>query len=284
MSQSPLAAGFAKTWRLDPERPSLGDYPTVLDDDESLPGLEASLADIGEYQRRLWANQQKALLVLVHGPDTAGKDSLIRTLATYADPAGFHAWSFSRPTDTEAAHDFLWRVTPLLPAYGQMVVFNRSHHEAVMAERVWPVRAEETYDWPARFDAICAFERHLASEGTQLIKVWLNLSEDEQRRRLVKRLDKPRKRWKFESSDIEGWKRRHDYQRFAEEALARTHTSEAPWLVVPGDRKPQARAIVAAVVAQVLKTMAPEYPEEDPDVLARYRALLAEHGVVEDGG
>ncbi|MEC7816136.1 MAG: polyphosphate kinase [Pseudomonadota bacterium] len=282
MSQSPLATGFAKAWQLDPERPSLGDYPTVLDNDEALPGLEASLADIGEYQRRLWANRQKALLVIIHGPDTAGKDSLIRTLATYADPAGFHAWSFSRPTEAEAAHDFLWRVTPLLPAYGQMVVFNRSHHEAVMAERVWPVRAEETYHWPARFEAIRAFERHLASEGTQLIKIWLNLSEDEQRRRLVKRLDKPRKRWKFETSDIEGWKRRHDYQRFAEEALAQTHTPEAPWLVVPGDRKPQARAIVAAVVAEVLRALAPEYPEEHPEVLARYRELLAEHGVITD--
>ena len=146
---------FARSWFLNPKQPGLGHYPTELDDSAGVPSLEASLEDIGEYQRRLWANRKQALLLVVHGPDTSGKDSLIRTLATYADPAGFHAWSFSRPTGAEAAHDFLWRVTPYLPAYGQMVAFNRSHHEAVIGERVWPVRAEDTYNWPARYQAVC---------------------------------------------------------------------------------------------------------------------------------
>ncbi|QFS88755.1 MULTISPECIES: polyphosphate kinase 2 family protein [Marinobacter] len=270
---------FARTWFLDPKKPALGRYPSLLDDDEKPPALESSLEDIGEYQRRLWANGRKALLLVIHGPDTSGKDSLIRTLATYADPAGFHAWSFSRPTATESAHDFLWRVTPLLPAYGQMVAFNRSHHEAVIAERVWPVRAEESYNWQARYRAIRDFEQHLVSEGTCVVKVWLNLSEDEHKRRLLKRLDKPRKRWKFDRSDIEGWKMRDKYQAYAEEALAATHTNEAPWFIVPGDRKPEARAIVAALVAEVLKSLAPDYPEEHPDVLEEYRTLLAENGV-----
>lgn len=270
---------FARSWFLDPKKSAFKRYPTLLAEDHELPALEASLEDIGEYQRRLWANGNKALLLVVHGPDTSGKDSLIRTLATYADPAGFHAWSFSRPTATEAAHDFLWRVTPLLPAYGQMVAFNRSHHEAVIGERVWPVRASNRYDWPARYQAIGDFERHLVSEGTCVVKVWLNLSEDEHRRRLLKRLDKPRKRWKFDRSDIDGWKKRATYQAYAEEALAATHTDAAPWFIVPGDRKAEARAIVAALVAEVLKALAPDYPKEHPDVLAEYRALLAEHGV-----
>ena len=270
---------FARSWFLNPKKPGFKYYPTLLDEDRKVPALEASLEDIGEYQRRLWANSKKALLVVVHGPDTSGKDSLIRTLATYADPAGFHAWSFSRPTTTEAAHDFLWRVTPLLPAYGQMVAFNRSHHEAVIGERVWPVREVDSYDWPARYQAICDFERHLVSEGTCVVKVWLNLSEDEHKRRLLKRLDKPRKRWKFDRSDIEGWKLRADYQSYAEQALAATHTEAAPWFVVPGDRKPEARAIIAALVAEVLKQLAPDYPAEHPDVLEDYRALLAEQGV-----
>src|SRR5690554_7578741 len=100
---------FARSWFLNPKQPGLGHYPTELDDSAGVPSLEASLEDIGEYQRRLWANRKQALLLVVHGPDTSGKDSLIRTLATYADPAGFHAWSFSRPTGTEAAHDFLDR-------------------------------------------------------------------------------------------------------------------------------------------------------------------------------
>ncbi|MET4027320.1 PPK2 family polyphosphate:nucleotide phosphotransferase [Marinobacter sp. MBR-99] len=270
---------FARTWFLDPAKPGFCEYPTSLDEGCKLPALEASLEEIGEYQRRLWANRRRALLLVIHGPDTSGKDSLIRTLATYADPAGFHAWSFSRPTETEAAHDFLWRVTPLLPAYGQMVAFNRSHHEAVIGERVWPVRSKDTYNWPNRFRAIRDFERHLASEGTCVVKIWLNLSEDEHRRRLLKRLDKPRKRWKFDRSDIEGWKQRATYQTYAEQALAATHTDEAPWFIVPGDRKPEARAIVAALVAELLKSLAPDYPEEHPDVLEEYRTLLAENGV-----
>lgn len=270
---------FARSWFLDPQRPALSGYPTEYDRGDGLPALEASLEAIGEYQRRLWANSKRALLVVIHGPDTSGKDSLIRTLATFADPAGFHAWSFSRPNATEAAHDFLWRVTPFLPAYGQMVAFNRSHHEAVIGERVWPVRDEDSYDWGARFEAIRHFERHLVSEGTCVVKIWLNLSEQEHKQRLLKRLDKPRKRWKFDHSDIEGWKQRGYYQACAEEALAQTHTDEAPWFVVPGDDKPKARAIVAALLAEVLEQLAPEYPAEHPDILKEYRQLLAENGV-----
>lgn len=270
---------FAGARCFDPEKPRFRDYPTLLDDDEEIPALEASLEEIGEYQRRLWANRRRALLVVVHGPDTSGKDSLIRTLATYADPAGFHAWSFSRPQGAEVRHDFLWRVTSYLPGLGEMVVFNRSHHEAVIAERVWPVHAADSYNWDNRYQSICNFERHLVQEGTTILKVWLNLSEDEHRRRLLKRLDKPRKRWKFDKSDIDGWVRRSEYEAFAEEAMAATHTREAPWFVVPGDRKPRARAIVAKILAEQLRQLAPDYPSEDEAVLGEYRQLLAQNGV-----
>lgn len=272
-------SAFARSFLFDPAKPRFRDYPTLLEDDTSLPGLEASLVTIGEHQRRLWANQARAVLLIVHGPDTSGKDSLIRTLATYADPAGFHTWSFSRPRGAEARHDFLWRVTPLLPAFGEMVAFNRSHHEAVIAERVWPVHQPESYNWMNRYRSIRNFESHLVDEGTTLIKVWLNLSEDEHRERLLKRLDKPRKRWKFDRSDIEGWEKRHQYEAYAAEALAATHTEDAPWFVVPGDRKPQARAIVAALLAELLQKLAPEYPQDDPGVLEEYRRLLARNGV-----
>jgi polyphosphate kinase 2 (PPK2 family) len=214
------------------------------------------------------------VLLVVHGPDTSGKDSLIRTLTTYVDPAGFHAWSFSRPQGAEARHDFLWRVTPFLPGFGEMVAFNRSHHEAVISERVWPVHEPESYNWENRYRSLRNFENHLVEEGTTVIKVWLNLSEDEHRRRLLKRLDKPRKRWKFDKSDIDGWEKRGEYEKFAEEALAATHTRDAPWLIVPGDNKSQARAIVAAILAERLQGMAPEYPEEDESVLDAYRTLL----------
>ena len=270
---------FAKRWRFDTGNPQLAGYPTVSDDEQELPSLEASLEEIGDYQRRLWANRARALLLMVHGPDTSGKDSLIRTLATYTDPAGFHAWSFSRPQGPATCHDFLWRVTPLLPGFGEMVAFNRSHHEAVMAERVWPLHPPKTYNWRSRYRSIRNFERHLVAEGTTVVKIWLNLSEDEHRRRLLARLDKPRKRWKFEQSDIDGWVKRCQYQTYAEEALAQTHTTEAPWFIVPGDRKPQARAIVAAILAEQLRHLAPDYPKEDQAVLDEYRQLLARNGV-----
>lgn len=272
-------SAFARSFLFDPARPRFGDYPTLLEDDAKLPALQASLERIGEYQRRLWANRARALLLIAQGPDTAGKDSLIRTLATYADPAGFHAWSFGRPTGAETRHDFLWRVAPLLPGFGEMAAFNRSHHEAVIAERLWPIHDPQSYNWQSRYQSICHFESHLVQEGTTVIKIWLNLSEDEHRQRLLKRLDKPRKRWKFDRADIESWKKRADYERFAEEALQATHTQEAPWLIVPGDRKPQARAIVAAVLAEQLEQLAPEYPKEDETVLEAYRQMLAKNGV-----
>lgn len=272
-------SAFARCFLFNPKKPRFRDYPTLGSKAKGLPGLEASLERIGEYQRRLWANQTKAVLLIIQGPDTSGKDSLIRTLATYADPVGFHAWSFSRPKGAETRHDFLWRVVPFLPGFGEMVVFNRSHHEAVIAERIWPIHEPESYNWENRYKSIRHFESHLVEEGTRLIKVWLNLSEDEHCQRLLKRLDKPRKRWKFDKADIDGWEKRHQYETFAEQALAATHTKEAPWFVIPGDRKSEARAIVAALLAEQLEQLAPDYPKEDKGVLKEYRHLLAKSGV-----
>lgn len=272
------AKQFSEHWQFDSARTELVEYASEVPADRELPPLETSLEQIGEYQRRLWANRNRALLLIVHGTDASGKDSLIRTVATYADPAGFHAWSFGRPNDTESRHDFLWRVVPYLPELGQMAAFNRSYHEAVMAERLWPVRAPEHYDWPARYDAIRAFETHLAQEGTAIVKVWLRLSDDEHRNRLLKRLDKPRKRWKFAASDIDAWERRHEYRAAASEAMAATHTCQAPWYVVPGNRKADARAIVAGILAERLQVLAPEYPQHDQAVLDHYRRTLESKG------
>lgn len=265
---------FSQQWQFDPARSNLAEYAVDVDDGMDLPPLEESLQQIGEYQRRLWANRQHALLLVVHGTDASGKDSLIRTLATYVDPAGFHAWSFGRPNEVEARHDFLWRTVPLLPELGQMVAFNRSYHEAVMAERLWPVRAPDHYNWPARYEAIRGFERHLAQEGTAVIKVWLRVSDQEHRKRLLARLDKPRKRWKFAASDIDAWHRRAEYHAVASEAMAATHSAQAPWYIVPGDRKADARAIVAGILVERLQSLAPDYPQHDPAVTDHYRSVL----------
>lgn len=262
----------ASSFLYHPDKPHLADYTTGARQD--LTPLETSLELIGEHQRRLWANNHHSILLLIHGMDASGKDSLIRTLATYMDPAGFHAWSFGRPQGEEARHDFLWRVVPKLPGQGEVSAFNRSYYEATIAERIWPVHGPERYDWPARYEAMRAFERHLSSEGTKVIKIWLNLSDAEHKRRLLKRLDKPHKRWKFDRSDIEGWHRRGEYIAYAEETIAATHNSDAPWHIIPGDNKPTARAIAADLLASRLQSLAPDYPTERKEVLDSYRKLL----------
>lgn len=261
-------------WHFQPETPLLADYPSETASGESLPELENSLRDIGEYQRRLWANRARSLLLIVHGPDASGKDSLIRTLATYMDPAGFHAWSFARPEGVETRHDFLWRITPYLPGQGEVAAFNRSHHEAVIAERAWPIWNTQVSQWQDRYRSLRDFEHHLVREGTTIIKCWLNISEEEHRQRLLKRLDRPDKRWKLDPSDIESWQRRNELLGYAEEAIAATHTPEAPWLIIPADSKPAARAIIADIVADRLKALAPNYPPEDSGILTAYRAML----------
>jgi polyphosphate kinase 2 (PPK2 family) len=264
----------ATPWQYQPGQPHLSAYPTDVDDPESLPCLETSLKAIGEYQRRLWANREKSVLLIFHGLDASGKDSLIRTLATYMDPAGFHAWSFGRPDATEARHDFLWRHVPLLPGFGEVTAFNRSHHEAVIAERAWPILPPDRYNWDARYASLRHFEQHLVNEGTTVFKFWLNLSAKEHKRRLLKRLDKPHKRWKFDPAEIDEWEQRDTLLRYTEDALSATHTEEAPWLIIPGDSKPVARRIVARLVADQLMALAPEYPPADEKTLAHYKARL----------
>ena len=235
--------------------------------------LDAVLDGLHEYQRRLFANRRHGVLLVVQGLDAAGKDSLIRTLARAMDPAAFRVHAFSRPLGEEVDHDFLWRVWRHLPARGEVVAFNRSHYEAVLAERLWPT-GDIGVDWRGRYRAINEFEGHLHREGTRLIKVWLNTSQDEQRRRLLKRLDKPRKRWKFDPSDMDSWRARDRYLALVNETLTATHTDHAPWHLIPNDDKPSARARVAGLLADLLESLAPEYPREDIDCIEHYRALL----------
>ncbi|MFP1679748.1 polyphosphate kinase 2 family protein [Alloalcanivorax sp. C16-2] len=235
--------------------------------------LADSLERIHEHQRRLYAGRRHGVLLVVQGLDAAGKDSLIRTLARAMDPAAFRAHSFARPLGEEVDHDFLWRVWRHLPARGQVVAFNRSHYEAVLAERLWPT-AEPPPDWRGRYRAINEFEGHLHREGMRLVKVWLNTSRDEQRRRLLKRLDKPRKRWKFDPSDIESWRARDRYLALVNETLTATHTDHSPWHLIANDDKHAARARVAALMADLLATLAPEYPRENIGCIEHYKALL----------
>ena len=239
------------------------------------PDLGSALHEINEYQRRLFANRKHSVLLVMQGLDASGKDSLIRTVAQAMDPAAFRAHNFGRPVGEEVRHDFLWRIWRHLPERGEVVAFNRSHYEAVWAERLWPVSGYSGDDWSRKYDTINTFEKHLDREGTRIIKIWLNTSQEEQRKRLIKRLDTPRKRWKFDQADIQGWQARADYLQLVNEVLPATHTDWAPWHVVPNDNKGAARAVVARLLADALKSLAPDYPAEDRFCIDEYRALLS---------
>jgi len=239
-----------------------------------LPDLVSSLDALGEAQRKLHANGRHAVLLILQGLDASGKDSLLRTLAQGLDPAGFRVYSFGRPTVEEAAHDFLWRVIPRLPAHGHVVAFNRSHYEAVLAERLLEGAPNAKRFWQARYRTINAIEKHWHDSGTRIIKVWLHQSETEQKERLLKRLDEPRKRWKFDPSDLDTFAQRVPYLDAMADMVEATSSEEAPWHLIPADNKAHARAAVAGILLKQLQALAPDYPDSDPALDARYRALL----------
>lgn len=270
----------SSSWRWTGGRPDLARHDTRARDADlaDLPALDDLIAALEEAQRRLHANGRHAVLLILQGLDASGKDSLIRTLAQGLDPAGFKVWSFGRPTAEEAAHDFLWRAVLRLPARGEVTAFNRSHYEAVLAERLLVGADTRERFWNARCATIASFEKHLQASGTRIIKVWLHQSREEQRQRLLKRLDEPRKRWKFEPADIDTFKDRERYLAAVEKTIARTHHADAPWHIVPADSKPDARRIVASLLLAVLEELAPDYPDEDGMALARYRAQLLAAG------
>ena len=264
-------------WRWSPDRDDLTAVPARTPD----PGVKASdvIKGLRDKHRCLHARREHALLLVVQGVDASGKNSLLRHLARGLDPSGFRVWPFGPPAGAEVEHDFLWRAWPLLPAPGEVVAFNRSYYEAVLAERLWPVRSPAVEpDWAERRRAINAFERHLVHSGTTVLKCWLHLSEDEHRARLLERLDDPRKQWKFDASDLRNFRQRRDYLALAGETLSETHTDLAPWYLIPADDRNRARALVATLLGQTLDALATSWPEQDETLLAQFRRELGGPG------
>lgn len=250
---------------------------TRLDHDVELPSLEKSQARLEQAQRRFWASRQTGLLLVFHGLDASGKDGTIRRLAQAMDPMGVRVRGFGVPTAEEAAHDFLWRVWPHLPGRGEVVIFNRSHYEAVLAERIIAGRrdaADDHQTWAHRFRVIREMEQHLVDSGTCILKFWLHVGAQEQRRRLLKRLDDNQRRWKFSPADVENWEQRERFLRAASEMIAQTHAPIAPWHLVPADDKDSTRRIVVARVADVLESISGDWPASDEELAARYRQRL----------
>ncbi len=221
-------------------------------------------ARLEELQELLWAEHHHRLLVVLQAMDTGGKDGTIRHVFDGTNPQGVKVAAFKRPTSAELAHDYLWRVHPHVPGDGEIVIFNRSHYEDVLVVRVHELVPE--HRWRRRYGHIVDFERLLTDEGTTIVKFFLHISKEEQRKRLQARLDQPHKRWKFSAGDLAERKRWDDYQAAYEEALTRTSTDHAPWYVVPADRKWYRNLVVSKVLVDILEGLGMRYPEPAEDL------------------
>jgi PPK2 family polyphosphate:nucleotide phosphotransferase len=214
-----------------------------------------------DLQELLFAEHTHKLLVLLQGMDTSGKDGTVRHVMSGVSPQGVRAVSFKKPTEAELEHDFLWRIHAQVPALGEIVLFNRSQYEDVLVVRVHQLVHEKI--WRKRYAQINEFERMLTESGTTILKFFLHISRDEQRKRLQARLDDPTKRWKFQHGDIEERKLWDDYVKAYEDALQKTSTEWAPWTVVPADKKWFRNYVVAKTIVDTLEDFDMKYPQPD---------------------
>jgi PPK2 family polyphosphate:nucleotide phosphotransferase len=230
--------------------------------------LESEVKALGEAQYRLFADGRYALLLVFQALDAAGKDGTIRHVFAGINPCGLHVASFKQPSRAELAHDFLWRTTAELPERGTIAVFNRSYYEEVLVVRVHPtfLAAQRLPDppspalWAARQRAIVDYERHLAEQGTVILKFWLNVSKEEQRERLLERIDDPSKHWKFRLGDVDEREHWDDYIDAYHECLNATSRPWAPWYAIPADNKHYARWQVANIVNSAVAQLGVDFP------------------------
>jgi PPK2 family polyphosphate:nucleotide phosphotransferase len=228
-------------------------------EDDAKASLAEDAEAIDRLQDRLYAEGKRALLVILQGTDTSGKDGTIRRVFNATGPLGVSVTAFRRPSEEELAHDFLWRAHLAAPRRGTIGIFNRSHYEDVLVARVRKLAPRQEIE--RRYGQINDFERILVENGTTILKFMLRISKEEQAERLQERLDDPTKRWKFNPGDLEDRERWDDYVAAYETMLERCSTKHAPWHVVPADRKWARNAAVARIVRLTLEAMDPQYPE-----------------------
>ena len=216
------------------------------------------LVRLGELQDRFWAESKKALLVVLQGIDAAGKDGTIGKVMEAFNPQGCEVSSFKVPTPEELAHDFLWRIHRRVPGKGTIGIFNRSHYEDVLVVRVHELVPRDV--WSARYEQIREFEQLLTETGTTIVKFFLYIDRDEQRERFQARYDDPTKRWKFSMGDLDERAHWDDYMKAYEDALSKTSTDDAPWYVIPSNRKWFRNLAVATILAETMADMKPAYP------------------------
>ena len=248
--------------------------PDSIDKASGQPMLEQGVELLAECQRRLAAQGTNGLLVCLQALDAAGKDGTIRHVMSGLNPQGVRVSSFKVPTPEELGHDYLWRYAQRLPARGEIGIFNRSHYEEVLVVRVHPELLERQKlpedasgqdVWKRRYREINDWERYLTDNGLTLVKIFLNVSKEEQRTRFLRRLDLPDHNWKFSAADVQERRYWDDYQHAFSEMLSHTSTEWAPWYVVPADRKWFAWLCVSAVLAHTMTELDPQYPTVTPE-------------------
>jgi len=245
--------------------------------------LEAHVEQLNSLQRVHYASNSHALLLILQGMDTAGKDGVIRHVMTGINPQGCDVHSFKQPSVEELQHDFLWRTTCRLPERGRIGIFNRSYYEEVLVVRVHPELLhgqglpehllEGEALWKGRYQSIVDLEEHLHRNGTRIVKVFLHVSKGEQRKRLLERIDRPKKNWKFSAADLHErtlWDR---YRKAYEDCLSATSTAHAPWYVVPADDKEAARLAVSQIVIDALAELKEEYPRTTAERRGELKAI-----------
>ena len=278
----------------------LKDYDPAWAGDPKLPKAERKqyakevltqdVSALAEAQDRLYASDSWSILIILQAMDAAGKDSTIKHVMSGINPQGCQVYSFKQPSREELDHNFLWRYARSVPERGHIGIFNRSYYEEVLVVRVHPelVQAERIPDakvdddfWADRYADINAFERHLTRNGTVILKFFLHLSKEEQRKRFLKRLKDPTKQWKYSSADLAERSFWDDYMKAYEKAISATSTKHAPWYIVPADHKWVSRSIVARIVTQTIESLDLRYPEvtdAQSAVIAEARKQLEAEG------
>jgi PPK2 family polyphosphate:nucleotide phosphotransferase len=245
--------------------------------------LAEQVAQLSSLQQLLYASNRYAVLLIFQAMDAAGKDGAIKHVMSGVNPQGCQVFSFKHPSAAELQHDFLWRTTRELPERGQIGIFNRSYYEEVLIARVHPeilrgeglpiVPSDENAVWDERYRSIVDLERHLYRNGTRIIKFYLHLSKDEQRKRFLERIDAPEKNWKFGLADVEERKFWTQYMKAYAQCLGQTSTRDAPWYAVPADDKQNARLIVSQIVLDTLRALEMSFPKANAKRLLELQAI-----------
>lgn len=256
--------------------------PDAPDEAECRKRLARASDEIAELQRVLYADNRYAVLLIFQAMDAAGKDGTIRAVMAGVDPTGCQVYSFKQPSSEELDHDFLWRTTCRLPERGRIGIFNRSYYEEVLVVRVHPGflaaqrlpgETDPARLWPLRFKSIRDHEKHLSRNGVVILKFWLNVSKDEQRKRFLARLDDRHKNWKFSAADVRERDHWDAYMEAYQDALRETSRARAPWWAVPADDKHYMRMFVAETVVLALRGLRLEYPVVEPAEIEEWKGL-----------